>query len=171
MGGNLSLGSLTEFYQVVNVRRWFVLTEDEDAFEQFLKRLLANKGRIIVSPGMEHICSYSQILLSTLQPHLGFSGHFGHLNHLSATILETPNSPQARSTRMAISPLLATKTFWSIFLPSVGQENSPYFLNQDSYSGIFPCFLGGLLCRLFWSISRALMSRGRVSWGSMTSSM
>src|SRR5919108_187390 len=35
------------------------------------------------------------------------------------------------------------------------------------YSGILPCFLGGLLSRLFWSISRARISLGRVSRGSM----
>jgi hypothetical protein len=40
-----------------------------------------------------------------------------------------------------------------------------------SYSGIFPCFLGGLVSRLFSSSDKARMSFGRVSEGSITSSM
>jgi len=42
---------------------------------------------------------------------------------------------------------------------------------SPSYSGILPCFLGGLASRLFCSTRSASMSRGRVSCGSMTSSM
>ena len=38
------------------------------------------------------------------------------------------------------------------------------------HSGMFPCFFGGLVSRLSASSSRALMSRGRVSDGTMTSS-
>jgi len=39
------------------------------------------------------------------------------------------------------------------------------------YNGIFPCFLGGLVSRLLAVISRARMSFGRVSFGSIISSM
>ncbi len=42
---------------------------------------------------------------------------------------------------------------------------------SGDYSGIFPCFLGGLLSVLFWSISRAPMILRRVSRGSITSSI
>ena len=38
------------------------------------------------------------------------------------------------------------------------------------YSGMLPCFLAGLASRLLLSISRALIRRGRVRRGSMTSS-
>ena len=38
-------------------------------------------------------------------------------------------------------------------------------------SGIFPCFLAGLESRLLLNISSALIKRGRVSFGSITSSM
>ena len=41
----------------------------------------------------------------------------------------------------------------------------------SSYSGMFPCFLGGLASRLFFSISSADMMRGRVSRGWITSSI
>lgn len=41
---------------------------------------------------------------------------------------------------------------------------------QESYSGIFPCFFGGFLSRLVWSISRASISRLRVSDGWITAS-
>ncbi len=36
---------------------------------------------------------------------------------------------------------------------------------------MFPCFREGRASRLFLAASSALTSRGRVSWGSMTSSM
>ena len=41
---------------------------------------------------------------------------------------------------------------------------------KRAYSGGFPCFLNGRLWRLWRSISRAAMSLGRVSCGSITSS-
>src|SRR5512141_2875627 len=41
----------------------------------------------------------------------------------------------------------------------------------ESYNGMQPCFLGGLLSRLLDSISSALINRGRVSRGSITSSI
>lgn len=40
----------------------------------------------------------------------------------------------------------------------------------EPHSGMFPCFLGGFVSRLLRSISSALMRRGRVSRGSITSS-
>jgi hypothetical protein len=39
-----------------------------------------------------------------------------------------------------------------------------------SYSGMFPCFLGGFLSRLVFSAASARTSRARVSLGRMTSS-
>src|SRR5437667_517414 len=47
---------------------------------------------------------------------------------------------------------------------------SPIFTNRP-YSGIFPCFLGGLESRLVSSIRKAEMSFLRVYFGSMISSM
>ena len=40
----------------------------------------------------------------------------------------------------------------------------------NHYSGMFPCFLGGLVSRLFSSMRKAVISLGRVSQGWMTSS-
>jgi len=42
--------------------------------------------------------------------------------------------------------------------------------SATTYNGIFPCFFGGFVSRLFLNISSALISRGRVSLGSMMSS-
>ncbi len=42
---------------------------------------------------------------------------------------------------------------------------------KHSYRGILPCFFGGFVSRLFFSISRALMSLIRVRRGSITSSI
>ena len=54
-------------------------------------------------------------------------------------------------------------------LSAVGDQ---YFSDHvPSYSGMFPCFLGGFASRLFFSISSAEMIRGRVSWGWITSSI
>jgi hypothetical protein len=39
------------------------------------------------------------------------------------------------------------------------------------YNGMFPCFFGGFLSRLFRSIANVVMSFGRVDRGSMISSM
>ena len=47
----------------------------------------------------------------------------------------------------------------------VGGDEAPHF-----YSGMLPCFLRGLSCRLPRSISSERMRRGRVSSGRMTSS-
>ncbi len=40
-----------------------------------------------------------------------------------------------------------------------------------NYNGMFPCFFGGFVSRLFCNISSAAISFGRVSCGSITSSM
>ena len=40
-----------------------------------------------------------------------------------------------------------------------------------AYSGIFPCLRFGVATRLVWRVSRARIRRGRVSWGTITSSM
>jgi len=45
------------------------------------------------------------------------------------------------------------------------------FFGSSVYSGIFPCFLGGRDSRLFNKLSRAVISFGRVSCGSITSSI
>ena len=42
---------------------------------------------------------------------------------------------------------------------------------KANQSGIFPCFLGGLFSRLFFSISRERINIGRVSSGEITASM
>ena len=61
-------------------------------------------------------------------------------------------------------------------LAAVGYQNLPKhrssgrFLSSRSYSGIFPCFLGGFVSRLVSSMRRAVMSLGRVSRGWMTAS-
>ena len=47
---------------------------------------------------------------------------------------------------------------------------SPVAAADDSYSGMFPCFLGGFLARLFSSMSSAWISLRRVSRGRMTAS-
>ena len=44
------------------------------------------------------------------------------------------------------------------------------YLRPFSHSGMFPCFRGASVSRFVSSISSALISRGRVSRGSMTSS-
>ena len=58
---------------------------------------------------------------------------------------------------------------------TLGHEFPPSLLSAlllpKSYNGMLPCFFGGFVSRLFRSISNASMSRGRVSWGSITSSM
>ena len=41
----------------------------------------------------------------------------------------------------------------------------------EPYSGMFPCFLGGFLSRLFRSMANVVMSFRRVKRGSMISSM
>ena len=38
------------------------------------------------------------------------------------------------------------------------------------YKGMFPCFFHGFSSRLFWSMSKALITLARVSRGSITSS-
>src|SRR5690242_9110503 len=53
--------------------------------------------------------------------------------------------------------------------PSAGYKTQRGWLT--TYNGIFPCFLAGLVSRLLLSISSALIKRGRVSFGSMTSSI
>ena len=46
-----------------------------------------------------------------------------------------------------------------------------FLVTHLRHNGIFPCFFAGFVSRLFCSISSALISRGRVSCGSITASM
>src|SRR5690606_36949453 len=56
-------------------------------------------------------------------------------------------------------------------------ENRLIFSDSSSFadrlypSGILPCFLGGFSSRLFWNTCKALIRRGRVSRGSIISSI
>ena len=56
-----------------------------------------------------------------------------------------------------------------LILDRQGFETLQVYLND--HNGMLPCFLGGLVSRLLDSISSALIRRGRVSCGSITSSM
>jgi hypothetical protein len=54
------------------------------------------------------------------------------------------------------------------------QRTSGVLLAEDyvrAYSGMFPCLRFGVSTRLVFSVSRARISFGRVSWGMITSSM
>ena len=59
--------------------------------------------------------------------------------------------------------------------PSILRVNSAKGLwvvgSRRRYSGMLPCFLGGVVSALFRSISSARITRTRVLRGSMTSSM
>src|SRR2546422_9509150 len=51
------------------------------------------------------------------------------------------------------------------------RSSTPGQTATTNQSGIFPCFLGGLVSRLVSSMRRAVMSFGRVSRGWMTASI
>ena len=52
--------------------------------------------------------------------------------------------------------------------PSGGGPECP---DDPGQSGMLPCLRRGPGVRLFWSVSSAVMIFGRVSWGTITSSM
>src|SRR5437764_1081718 len=66
-------------------------------------------------------------------------------------------------------------TMWRGMTPHTG--GSDWFVNlhdrrsTPTYNGIFECFLGGFVSRLFLSISSAVISLGRVYLGSIISSI
>ena len=91
-----------------------------------------------------------------------------------------PPSSHAAASRFA-SRVFGYEQLWNLSPPPCGLSSlTAAALSADPgallkaagiYKGMLPCFLGGLLSVLFWSISSARMIFRRVSRGSMTSSM
>jgi hypothetical protein len=80
-----------------------------------------------------------------------------------------PRNPRTsrRHTFATSGPLCLTAGAWGAKIISA---TIPPRQGRSGYSGMFPCLRGGLLSRLLRSISKALITRARVSRGSITSS-
>ena len=70
--------------------------------------------------------------------------------------------------RFEVMPVYGRAIFGGILGGSGGGEQET--AGENPHRGILPCFLRGIVSTLFSSMRRARMTRGRVSWGSMTSS-
>ena len=81
--------------------------------------------------------------------------------------MKSGSSSTTRTLGMTSSTIQAGKTG---VRPSQADRVAPSRTRQAPHSGIFPCFLGGLVSRFVASARRAWISLGRVSRGSMISS-
>src|SRR5579864_7933459 len=97
-------------------------------------------------------------------PHFGesfslsiYAGYFFHIGHIPATALF-----EYRSELALHADILARRHFLCM-----AERNK----RADGYRGMLPCFLRGLVSRLFSRERRAVMSLARVSAGMMMASM
>jgi hypothetical protein len=81
--------------------------------------------------------------------------------------MRTVSSPTSVDSYSASSSRDRLATFDLTMMQKVANRS----LLARGYSGMFPCLRFGCSTRLVWSIRRARIRRGRVSGGSMTSSM